>query len=86
LTALTSLDTPKARQAAMKGTVEDWATESWLAAREAYKEPTMGMRLKSGLKLLDADMNANLPAALRRLDQAGVTLAMVLNDAFQDTR
>jgi hypothetical protein len=32
----------------MKGTVEEWATESLLAAREAYKNPTSGMRMKPG--------------------------------------
>ena len=31
--------------------VEDWATESLLAAREAYQDPTTGMRIKAGAKL-----------------------------------
>ena len=35
----------------MKGTVEDWATESLLAARQAYQVPETGKRLKSGQKL-----------------------------------
>lgn len=35
LANLGQLDTPENRQAAMKGTVEDWATESLLAARQA---------------------------------------------------
>ena len=37
--------------AAMKGTVEDWATESLLAARQAYQVPETGKRLKPGQKL-----------------------------------
>ena len=54
LTDLAALDTPEARDAAMKGTVEDWATESLLAARQAYQVPETGKRLKSGQKLGDA--------------------------------
>jgi hypothetical protein len=42
LTDLTTLDSPEARGEAMKGTVEDWATESLLAAREAYQDPENG--------------------------------------------
>jgi hypothetical protein len=51
LADLGQLDTPEARQEAMKGTVEDWATESLLAAREAYQVPETGTRLKPGQKL-----------------------------------
>ena len=39
---LAALDTPPARAAAMKGTIEDWATESLLAARQAYLGPRDG--------------------------------------------
>src|SRR3954451_2420292 len=84
LTDLAPLDTPEARQAAMRGTVEDWATESLLAAREAYRVPETGERLKSGQKLSDAYLNANLPVVRRRLYQAGVRLAMVRNEAFPE--
>ena len=66
----------------MKGTVEDWATESLLAARQAYQVPETGMRLKSGQKLGDAYLEANLPVVRRQLYQGGVRLAIVLNDAF----
>jgi hypothetical protein len=66
----------------MKGMVEDWATQSLLAAREAYRVPETGERLKSGQKFSDACLNANLPVVRRRLYQAGVRLAMVLNDAL----
>jgi hypothetical protein len=35
LTDLAEIDTPENRAVWMKGTVEDWATESLLAARDA---------------------------------------------------
>ena len=69
LADLGQLDTPENRQAAMKGTVEDWATESLLAARQAYQVPETGKRLKSGQKLGDAYLNANLPVVRQRLYQ-----------------
>jgi hypothetical protein len=83
LNDLAALDTPEACQGAMKGTVEDWATESLLAARDAYAVPETGQRLKSGQKLSDAYLHTNLPVVRRRLYQAGVRLAMVLNKAFR---
>ena len=67
---LADLDTPEARDVATKGTVEDWATESLLAARQSYQVPETGKRPKSGQKLGDAHLQANLPAVRRRLDQA----------------
>jgi nuclease S1 len=81
---LAKLDLPEARQEAMKGTVEDWATESLLAARQAYQVPETGMRLKSGQKLGDAYLNANLPVLRQRLYLGSVRLAAVLNEAFPD--
>ena len=48
LTDLKAMDTPEARQEAMKGTVGEWATESLLAARQAYQEPMSDKRIKSG--------------------------------------
>jgi nuclease S1 len=81
---LAALDTPEARAAAMKGTIEDWATESLLASRQAYQVPETGKRLKSGQKLSDAYLDANLPVVRRRLYQASVRLAMVLNQAFAE--
>ena len=68
----------------MAGTVEDWATESLLAAREAYKDPATGQKIKAGTKLADPYQKANLPVARRRLYQGGVRLAMVLNEVFAD--
>jgi hypothetical protein len=84
LTDLAVLDTPEARAAAMKCTVEDWATESLLAARQAYQVPETGKRLKPGQKLSDAYLEANLPVVRRRLYQGGVRLTMVLNQAFPE--
>jgi nuclease S1 len=79
---LAALDTKEARAEAMKGTVEDWATESILAARQAYQVPETGMRLKSGQKLGEAYLQANLPVVRKRLYQGSVRLALVLNEAF----
>ena len=81
---LAALDTPEARAAAMKGTIEDWATESLLAARQAYQVPETGKRLKSGQKLSDEYLDANLPVVRRRLYEAGMRLALVLNQAFAE--
>ena len=51
LTGLAALRSPGVRQEAMKGSVEDWSTESLLAARAAYHVTETGMRLKSAQKL-----------------------------------
>ena len=48
------MDTPEARGKAQAGSVEDWATESLLAARQAYQDPATGQRMKPGAKLGDA--------------------------------
>jgi nuclease S1 len=84
LADLARLDSPEARQGAMTGTVDDWATESLLAARRAYQVPETGIRLKSGQKLGYAYVEANLPVVRRRLYQASVRPALVLNDAFSE--
>jgi hypothetical protein len=78
------MDTPDARDAAGRGTIEDWATESLLAARQAYQVPETGQRLKPGQKLGDAYLKANLPVLRQRLYQASVRLALVLNEAFKE--
>jgi hypothetical protein len=86
MTDLAPLDTPANRDAAKKGTIEDWATESLLAARAAYQVPETGKRLKPGQKLSDAYYNANLPIVQERLYQASIRLAKLLNEAFPETR
>ena len=73
-----------ARQLAMRGTVEDWATESLLLARAAYLVPETGKRLKSGQKLGDAYLNTHLPVVRKRLYQASIRLALVLNEVFPE--
>jgi nuclease S1 len=64
------------------GTVEDWATESLLAAREAYVDPAMGRRIKSGDKLGLDYHNKNIPVVKERMFLAGIRLARVLNETF----
>ena len=81
---LAELDTPNKRNEAMKGTVEDWATESLLLARAAYQVPETGKRLKAGQKLGDAYLNTHLPVVRKRLYQASIRLAMVLNETFPE--
>jgi hypothetical protein len=71
----TELDTEQNRKAWMGGTVEDWATESLLAAREAYQDPRTGKRIKSGTKLGEEYQAVNLPVVQRRLARAGLRLA-----------
>ena len=77
------MDTPEALAAAQKGSVEDWATESLLASREAYVDPATGQRMKPGAKLGDAYQAKSLPVAKQRLYRAGARLAWVLNEAFR---
>jgi hypothetical protein len=81
---LAALDTSGNREQAMQGTVEDWATESLLAAKAAYLEPIRGVKIKPGQKLSDAYLNANLPVVRLRLYLASVRLARMLNEAFPE--
>jgi S1/P1 Nuclease len=74
---LAELDTDQNRAAWMSGSVEDWATESLLLAREAYLIPGTDTRLRSGQKLGDEYQAKHVPVVRRRLYQAGVRLAMV---------
>ena len=52
------------------------------AGWQAYQDPATGQRIKPGARLEDAYQKAGLPVAKRRLYQAGVKLAMLLNDVF----
>jgi hypothetical protein len=81
---LASLDTPENRTEWMKGTVEDWETESLLAARQAYQVRETGKRLKPGQILGDVYVEANLPVVRQRLYRSGVRLANVLNESFPE--
>jgi S1/P1 Nuclease len=78
---LAELDTAKNRAAWMTGTVEDWATESLLAA---YQDAFTGQRIKSGAKLGADNQAKNLPVAPQRMAQAALRLAWVLNGAIPD--
>jgi nuclease S1 len=80
LTVLPSSQTPDTTSA---GTVEDWATESLLAAKEAYVDPLTGQRIKSGAKLGLEYHNKNIPVVKERMYRAGVRLAKVLNECFE---
>jgi S1/P1 Nuclease len=82
LADLAELDTAENRAAWMAGKVEDWATESLLAARAAYQVHGSDKRIKSGQKLGEGYQAAHLPVVRRRLCQAGLRLAWVLNEAF----
>lgn len=86
LRTLLAMDTPKARQKALTGLVEDWATESLLAARKAYVNPRTGKMIRKGARLGQAYQDANLPVARQRLYLSGIRLAAVLNEIFSDTR
>jgi hypothetical protein len=55
-----------------------------LAARQAYQVPETGVRMKSGQKLGDSYVKANLPVVRQRLYRGSVRLAMVLNEAFAE--
>ena len=82
LTGLGELDTAVNQAKWMAGTVEDWATESLLAAREAYLIPGTDKRLKFGQKLGKEYYEKHLSVVRQRLCQAGLRLAMVLNERF----
>ena len=58
------------------------ATESSLFARQACPVLETSNRLNPGQKLSDARLPANLLEASRRLSQAGIRLASVLNETF----
>jgi hypothetical protein len=81
---LTELDTLNKRTEAMRGTVEDWATESLLLARAAYEVPETGKRIKPGQKLGQAYLAKHLPVVRKRMYQASIRLALVLNEAFPE--
>jgi nuclease S1 len=83
LKELTVMPSSQMPQDAAAGTVEDWATESLLAAREAYVDPATGQRIKSGTKLGFDYHNKNLPVVKERMSLAAMRLAKVLNECFE---
>jgi hypothetical protein len=83
LKELTDLPSPQNAQDLSADTVEDWATESLLAAREAYVDPVTGNRIKPGTKLGLDYHNKNLPVVKDRMNRAAMRLARVLNECFE---
>ncbi len=84
LADLHEFDTGQKRvEAILVPTVEEWATESLTAARDAYQVPGTDRRIKPREKLSDAYFDKNLPVARKRLYQASIRLARVLNECFQ---
>ncbi len=77
LADLNQLDTAENRTAWMASTVEDWATESLSAAREAYLIPGTDKRLRSGQKLGEEYQAKHLPIVHRRLCQPRLRLSSV---------
>ena len=84
LADLNAMDTPEARAKALSGAVEEWATESLLAARGAYQDPATGMRIRPGARLGDAYQESSGPVVRRRLYQGGMRLATVLNEVWPE--
>ncbi len=82
LADLAALDRAENRKAWMAGSVEDWSTESLPAARAAYMVPGTEKRIKPVQKLGQGHMAIHMPVARRRLCQAGLKLAWVLNEAL----
>jgi hypothetical protein len=74
--------TPELADTWSKGGPPDWANESLEIARGAYLEPPAKTELKKGAKLGQAYQDANLSLAERRVTQAGVRLAWILNTTF----
>ena len=61
------MHTPEARSKSQAASVEDWATESLPAARQAYQDPATGQRMKPGAKLAGSYQVANLRVARSHL-------------------
>jgi len=74
--------TPELAAGWSKEAPADWANESLEAAKGAYQTPGSDVPLRSGARLGQPYLEANLPVAERRVMQAGVRLAYVLNALF----
>ncbi len=75
--------TPELADSWSKGGPPDWANESLAIAKIAYLEQPTNTELKKGAKLGQPYQDANLPLAERRIIQAGVRLAWILNTIFR---
>jgi hypothetical protein len=65
-----------------RGTPEDWATESLLVAKSAYRLPGSQSIIRPGTNLGNAYYSFALPIIQRQLAKAGVRLAFVLNQVL----
>ncbi len=66
-----------------KGTPADWATESLLAAKEAYRIPAGGKMMRPGARLGNEYYRFALPLIRTQLAKAGVRTAFILNAIFR---
>jgi nuclease S1 len=78
-----ALANPENTLAWSKGSVPDWAEESFQLAKRAYQPPGRGSQLNSGDKLSDDYQKFAIPIVRERLAQSGVRVAMVLNDVLK---
>jgi nuclease S1 len=74
---------PKSVAQWSKGTPEDWATESLLIAKEAYRRPGDGNILRSGARLGNEYYSFALPVIRTQLAKAGTRIAFVLNAIYR---
>ena len=81
--ALEKTITPDLAAEWSKGSTVDWADESLALARKAYRNPIDDKEMRSGARLLQPYQDAFQPEAERRVAQAGVRLAWILNDVFK---
>jgi nuclease S1 len=68
-----------------KGSVEDWADESLLVGRRAYRIPGSDRTLRSGDSIgLEYEIE-NVPRAADRLARSGIRLAAMLDEIFKES-
>lgn len=76
---LTFMANPKMVVDWSRGTPEDWATESLLIAKSAYRLPGSQAIIRPGTRLGDEYCNFALPIIQRQLAKAGIRTAFILN-------
>jgi hypothetical protein len=74
---------PEQHRSWCQGTVEEYATESLLAARQAYLLPGTSSFIQPGQLLGASYFEAARPVVERRLAQAAVRLSCALNEVFR---
>jgi nuclease S1 len=65
------------------GTPEDWATESLILAKAAYRFPGSGTLIRPGARLDSAYCGPALPVIQQQLAKAGIRIAWLLNSIFR---